>query len=70
MVNRKEEQGEEAKQKIRDFAKKEGKEAKVEWVGCDLGSLKEVKEVFTGLRERLDRLDYVGSPWASLDVDG
>jgi hypothetical protein len=28
-------------------------------VGCDLGSLKEVKQVMTDLREKLDRLDLV-----------
>ncbi len=38
---------------------KEGSKGKAEWVQCDLGSLKQVKEVFTGIRERLDRLDIV-----------
>ncbi len=59
MTNRKEEQGDEAISKIKKEASEQGKEVKVEWVGCDLGSLKEVKEVFTGLRDRLDRLDLV-----------
>ena len=55
MINRKEEQGQES---IEDI-KKEKPDAKVEWEGCDLGSLKEVKQVFTGLGERLDRCDLV-----------
>ena len=55
MINRKEEQGQESIENI----KKEKPDAKVEWEGCDLGSLKEVKQVFTGLGERLDRCDLV-----------
>lgn len=58
MVNRKEEQGDEAIKQI----KEETPGADVDWVGCDLGSLKEVKEVFTGIRKKLDRLDLVSSP--------
>lgn len=62
MVNRKEEQGEEAIQNI----KKEAPDAKVEWLPCDMGSLREVKDVFTKLRDRESRLDLVsfkpGSP--------
>jgi NAD(P)-dependent dehydrogenase (short-subunit alcohol dehydrogenase family) len=58
MVNRKEEQGEEAIQKIKDEA---GKDAKIEWLGCDMGNLKEVKDVFSGIREREERLDLVRS---------
>ncbi|KAI0388791.1 hypothetical protein F5Y17DRAFT_179585 [Xylariaceae sp. FL0594] len=56
MVNRKEEQGDEAIKQIKEEA---GASAQVEWAGCDMGNLKEVKEVFTGLRERLDRLDLL-----------
>lgn len=59
LTNRKKEQGDEAIARITEECKKEGKEAKVEWVGCDLGTLSEVKEVFTGLRDKLDRLDLV-----------
>lgn len=59
LVNRKKEQGDEAIARISEECKKEGKDAKVEWVGCDLGNLKEVKEVFTGLAKKLDRLDLV-----------
>jgi NAD(P)-dependent dehydrogenase (short-subunit alcohol dehydrogenase family) len=59
MTNRKKEQGDEAIERIKAECQKEGKEAKVEWVGCDLGELKQVKEVFTSLREKLDRIDLV-----------
>ena len=59
MVNRKEDQGQEAIEKIKAECEKEGTKAKIEWVGCDLGSLKQVKEVMTGIRERIDRLDLV-----------
>jgi NAD(P)-dependent dehydrogenase (short-subunit alcohol dehydrogenase family) len=59
MVNRKEEQGEEAIKKIKDEA---GQDAKIEWLGCDMGNLKEVKDVFSGIREREERLDLVRSP--------
>ena len=55
MVNRKEEQGDEAISKI----KSEMADAKVEWIHCDLGNLSEVKQVFTDLREREKRLDLV-----------
>ncbi|CAG5137227.1 uncharacterized protein ALTATR162_LOCUS56 [Alternaria atra] len=54
MVNRKEEQGEEAIKKIKEEC---GQDAKIEWEGCDMGTLKEVKEVFTKIREREERLD-------------
>jgi short-subunit dehydrogenase len=55
MVNRKEEQGNEAMAKIRE----ETKDAKIEWIGCDLGDLHQVQKVFTGIREREERLDIV-----------
>ncbi|CAN9158427.1 hypothetical protein GT037_008658 [Alternaria burnsii] len=55
MVNRKEEQGSEAISSI----KKEKADADVEWKHCDMGSLKEVKEVFSGLRNSLERLDFL-----------
>jgi len=48
----------------------------VEWIGCDLGSLKQVKEVFTDLRQRLNRLDLlilsagINSNQFDLDADG
>jgi NAD(P)-dependent dehydrogenase (short-subunit alcohol dehydrogenase family) len=77
MVNRKEPQGNEAIEKItkakgetqgdegveniRKIVKDQGKDGDVEWVGCDLGKLSMVKEVFGGLAKKLDRLDYVSS---------
>ncbi|EHY59077.1 hypothetical protein HRR83_001654 [Exophiala dermatitidis] len=72
MVNRKEEQGDEAIKQI----KAETPDADVDWVGCDLGSLKEVKEVFTDLREKLERLDLlilsagINTDKFDLDADG
>jgi len=56
MINRKEDQGKEAIAKIKEEV---GEHAQIEWLPCDLGSLKEVKEVFTGLREREKRLDLL-----------
>lgn len=55
MINRKEDQGNLAIEKI----KKEVPEAQIEWIHCDLGSLKETKEVFEKLAETEDRLDLV-----------
>jgi len=56
MVNRKEEQGNEAIAKIKQEV---GEDAQIEWQPCDLGSLKEVREVFTKLRETESRLDLL-----------
>jgi len=56
MINRKEEQGLKA---IESIKKEAGAEAKIEWLSCDLGNLKEVKEVFTGLAKRENRLDLL-----------
>jgi hypothetical protein len=66
MVNRKEEQGEEAIKKIKEEC---GQDAKIEWEGCDMGTLKEVKEVFTKIREREERLDLVSPPHHDLGSD-
>jgi NAD(P)-dependent dehydrogenase (short-subunit alcohol dehydrogenase family) len=55
MVNRKEEQGSSAIETI----KKEKTDADVDWKHCDMGNLKEVKEVFSDLRNSLDRLDFL-----------
>jgi NAD(P)-dependent dehydrogenase (short-subunit alcohol dehydrogenase family) len=66
MINRKEEQGQEAIDKIK---KEVGDDAKIEWVPCDLGNLKEVKEVFTGIREREERLDLVRVQTPSISID-
>ena len=59
MINRKEDQGQEAIDAITAECEKEGTKAQIEWERCDLGELKMVKEVMTGLREKLDRLDLV-----------
>jgi len=56
MINRKEDQGKEAIAKIKAEV---GEHAQIEWLPCDLGSLKEVKEVFTDIREREKRLDLL-----------
>lgn len=56
MVNRKEEQGQGAIDKIKEEA---GPDAKIEWIPCDMGNLNEIKEVFSAIREREERLDLV-----------
>ncbi|KAB8236928.1 hypothetical protein BDV23DRAFT_145377 [Aspergillus alliaceus] len=56
MVNRKEDQGQEAIEKIKEEA---GQDAKIEWRSCDMGNLAQIKEVFTGIREREERLDLL-----------
>jgi hypothetical protein len=55
MINRKEDQGKDAIEQIRQ----ETPGADVDWVGCDLGNLEEVKTIFSDLRGKLDRLDLV-----------
>ena len=55
MVNRKEEQGQEAIAKIRE----QTPEADIDWKECDMGNLEQIREVFSGLRDSLDRLDYL-----------
>jgi NAD(P)-dependent dehydrogenase (short-subunit alcohol dehydrogenase family) len=72
MVNRKEEQGTDAISAI----KKEKPDAQIEWKHCDMGSLKEVKSVFTELRNSLDRLDFlvlsagINTNFYDTDADG
>ncbi|RWQ92559.1 short-chain dehydrogenase [Paecilomyces variotii] len=56
MVNRKEDQGQDAIDKIK---KEAGADAKIEWMPCDMGNLKQIKEVFTAFREREERLDLL-----------
>src|SRR5690349_9602501 len=51
MVNRKEEQGDDAKATIAA----ESPDASVEWHECDMGHLAEVREVFTRLRGQLEK---------------
>jgi 5-bromo-4-chloroindolyl phosphate hydrolysis protein len=57
MVNRKEEQGDEAIKKIK---KEAGDNANIEWIPCDMGDLKQTKETFTKIRSEEKRLDLVG----------
>lgn len=72
MLNRKEEQGQEAIEKI----KSEKADAQVEWKPIDLGSLNEVKKVGDELRDSLDRLDLlicsagINTNSFGLDADG
>jgi len=72
MVNRKEEQGAEAIANI----KKESPDADVDWKECDLGNLSQVKEVFSNLCHKLDRLDFlvlsagINANQFGLDADG
>ncbi|KAI9373462.1 hypothetical protein BJX61DRAFT_533130 [Aspergillus egyptiacus] len=56
MINRKEDQGQSAIEKIKEES---GNKARIEWIPCDLGDLMQVKEVFTGIREREERLDLL-----------
>ncbi|KAH7063728.1 dehydrogenase with different specificitie [Macrophomina phaseolina] len=56
MVNRKEEQGDAAVKKLKEEV---GEDAPVEWIPCDMGDLKQVREVFSGIREREERLDLL-----------
>jgi len=72
MVNRKEEQGHDAISKIKD----ESPGSDVSWKECDLGNLKQVKQVFSDLRDSLDRLDFlvlsagINTNKFGLDADG
>jgi NAD(P)-dependent dehydrogenase (short-subunit alcohol dehydrogenase family) len=56
MVNRKEEQGQDAIKKIKDEV---GQDAPIEWEECDMGNLNQIKEVFTKIRERESRIDLL-----------
>jgi len=56
MINRKEEQGSDAISKIKEEV---GEHAQIEWLPCDLGSLKNVKEVFSDIAKHEDRLDLL-----------
>ena len=55
MVNRSEDQGDEAISKL----KKEFPSADVEWRKCDMGTLARVKYEFSELRNSLERLDFL-----------
>jgi NAD(P)-dependent dehydrogenase (short-subunit alcohol dehydrogenase family) len=56
MVNRKEDQGQEAIDKIKEEA---GSDAKIEWVPCDMGNLAQIREVASRFVEKEERLDLV-----------
>jgi len=56
MINRKEDQGNDAISKIKQEV---GEHAQIEWLPCDFGSLKTVREVFTNLANKEDRLDLL-----------
>lgn len=56
MINRDEEQGKDAISKIKQEV---GEHAQIEWLPCDLGSLKNVRVVFTDLAKKEKRLDLV-----------
>lgn len=72
MVNRKEEQGTSAIEAV----KSEKQDADIDWKECDLGNLSQVREVFGGFRESLDRLDFlvlsagINTNQFGLDADG
>ncbi|KAJ6163762.1 short-chain dehydrogenase [Penicillium chrysogenum] len=56
MVNRKQDQGLAAIEKIKKDA---GTDAMIEWLPCDMGNLKQIKETFTKFREQEERLDLL-----------
>lgn len=56
MMNRKEDQGQDAIDKIKQEA---GPTAQIEWMECDMGDFKQMRDTFTSLREREVRLDLV-----------
>ncbi|RDA93556.1 hypothetical protein CP533_6126 [Ophiocordyceps camponoti-saundersi (nom. inval.)] len=55
MVNRSEDQGQSAIDKIRQ----ESQGADIDWRECDMANLKQVQSVFSSLRESLTRLDFL-----------
>lgn len=66
MVNRKEEQGQEA---IENIKKGSDGKAQIEWTPCDLGCLGEVQKVFTGIRTTEKRLDLVSLTFTDNEYD-
>ncbi|KAL3447181.1 hypothetical protein BJX65DRAFT_295845 [Aspergillus insuetus] len=56
MTSRKEEQGDAA---IKQIKEESGHKAKIEWVHCDNGNFNGIKSVFSGIREREQRLDLL-----------
>lgn len=67
MVNRKEEQGDEAIAKI----KAEKADALVEWRHCDLGNLAETRDVFGKIAKEEERLDlFIASAGINVNTYG
>lgn len=72
MVNRRADQGADAEATV----KAESPDADVQWRGCDMGSLREVRDVFGQLATELERVDYlvlsagVNVNQPGLDADG
>jgi hypothetical protein len=62
MINRNWDQGSAA---IRLIKKDFGDETALEWIACDLGNLENVREVFSTIREKEERLDLVCFTWSS-----
>ncbi|KAJ9478489.1 hypothetical protein VN97_g13191, partial [Penicillium thymicola] len=56
MVNRKQDQGLAATEKIKQEA---GNNAMIEWIPCDMGNLEQIRETFTKFREQEERLDIL-----------
>jgi NAD(P)-dependent dehydrogenase (short-subunit alcohol dehydrogenase family) len=56
MVNRKEDQGQDAIDKIK---KEAGNDAKIEWVPCDMGNLAQIRDVASKFVKDEERLDLV-----------
>lgn len=56
MINRKEDQGQDAIDKIKQEA---GPTAQIEWMECDVGNFQQIKDTFISLREREVRLDLL-----------
>jgi NAD(P)-dependent dehydrogenase (short-subunit alcohol dehydrogenase family) len=72
MINRKEDQGAAAMQTIH----KETPTADVSWRECDMGNLAQIRDVFSQLRQELNRLDFlvltagINANQFGLDADG
>lgn len=70
VLSRKEEHGDEAVIKIKTLAAEDTEntvDVDVEFVQCDFGNMKKVKEVADNLREKEDRIDIV-SPHLEVDL--
>jgi NAD(P)-dependent dehydrogenase (short-subunit alcohol dehydrogenase family) len=76
MLNRKEDQGDDAISKIQAEAKEQGISVDINWVQLDLGNLNMVQEVFTRLSKEEERCDLffangaINANQPGLDADG